>query len=239
MKTQQSYLNNSYIKEMGATVLAIKPEGQNRYRLLLDSTVFYPMGGGQPTDQGKLTHENWTGDVYQVMIKDGEVWHYANETVIPEVNWLVRGAINWERRYQNMRRHSAGHLVDFALYQLGYSPKLLMPFKGDHGKKPFIMYRGTTDEDIKQKLEDKTNELVGRSLKFTTEFQPFEKLQQEAIYLQPGLPNNKPLRTLRLETVGAVADGGTQVGSTKEVGEVKITAIEKKEGNTVIYYQIG
>lgn len=238
MKTQQLYLNDSYLKEMDATILEVQPEGNNRYRLILDTTVFYPMGGGQPTDQGKLTNDNWTGDVYQVMMKDGEIWHYVNATRQPANGITVHGTIHWDRRFKNMRVHSAGHVVDFAMFLLGYSPKTLIPIKGDHGKKPYIVYQGTVTEDIKQKLEDKANELIQKDLKFSWLFQPLEDLQKEAIYLQPGLPANKPLRTLKLETVGAVADGGTQVHSTKEVGSISIPEIKSENGITTVFYVI-
>ena len=238
MKTQQLYLNDSYLQETDATILEVQPEGNNRFRLILDTTVFYPMGGGQPTDQGKLTSNAWTGDVYQVMMKDGEIWHYVNTQAPPTTGMKVRAIINWDRRYKHMRLHSAGHVVDFAMYLLGYSPKTLMPIKGDHGKKPYIVYQGTIEEDIKQKLEDKSNELIQKDLKFSWLFQPLEDLQKEAIYLQPGLPANKPLRTLKLETVGAVADGGTQVHSTKEVGTITIPSIKIENGTTSISYLI-
>ena len=237
MKTQPLYLKDSYLKEMKAKVLDVKPDG-NGWKVIIDKTVFYPMGGGQPTDQGTLTSDLWKSEVYQVLMKDGEIWHHLKSSDQPTIGMSLHGVINWDRRYKNMRVHSAGHVVDFAMYLLGYSPKTLMPFKGDHGKKSYIVYLGSLNEDVKQRLEDKTNELVKKDLKFTTLFQPFEVLQKEAIYLQPGLPINKPLRTLRLETVGAVADGGTQVKSTKEVGEIIISSIEDKEGNTVVNYSL-
>ncbi|MBI4225679.1 alanyl-tRNA editing protein [Candidatus Roizmanbacteria bacterium] len=235
MKTQLLYLENSYLKEMDAVVLEVIPDGSG-WKIILDKSVFYPMGGGQPTDQGTITSDSWKGDVYQVLMKDGEIWHYVKALSVPTIGMKLHGVINWERRYKNMQVHSAGHIVDFAMYLLDYSPNTLMPFKGDHGKKPYIVYIGELKEDIKQKLEDKANELVKKDLKFTTLFQPFKNLQKEAIYLQPGLPLNKPLRTLRLETVGAVADGGTQVRSTKEVGKIIIPLIENKDGNTVVNY---
>ena len=238
MKTQQLYLDDSYLKEMDATILEVLPEGANRFRLILDKTVFYPMGGGQPTDQGKLTSDSWTGDVYQVMMKDGEIWHYVNAQTTPTTGAAVHGSINWDRRFKNMRIHSAGHIVDFAMFLLGYSPKTLTPMKGDHGKKPYIVYQGTVNEDIKQKLEDKANELVEKDLKFSWLFQPLEELQKEAIYLQPGLPTNKPLRTLRLDTVGAVADGGTQVHSTKEVGKITIPSMTSSDNMHTVYYAV-
>lgn len=238
MKTKQLYLDDSYTKEVDATVLEVLPENAGKWRLLLDQTVFYPMGGGQPTDQGKLLADSWQADVYMVMMKDGEIWHYVTAQNSRAVGTKVHGVINWDRRFKNMRMHSAGHVIDFAMYMLGFSPSTLMPLKGDHGKKPFIVYQGTTGEDIRQKLEDKSNELVEKDLKFSTLFQPLEELQKEALYLQPGLPTNKPLRTLRLETVGAVADGGTQVHSTKEVGKISIPRVEEKDGTTVITYML-
>jgi Ser-tRNA(Ala) deacylase AlaX len=236
MKTQQIYLDDSYQKEMDAQILEFLPDGDNKYKVILDTTIFYAMGGGQATDQGKLTSETWSGDVYQVMIKDGELWHFVNTKSEPVVGAIVHGTIDWDRRYKNMRLHSAGHIVDFAMYLLGYSPNPLMPYKGDHGKKPYIVYQGLVEEDFKQKLEDKANELVEKDLHFSWLFQSSEELQKEAIYLQQGLPTNKPLRTLRLESVGAVADGGTQVHSTGEVGKIIISSIEIENGTTIVHY---
>lgn len=238
MKTKLIYLDDSYQKEMDAEIIDVQEEADGKWRLVLNQTVFYPMGGGQPTDQGTLTSPDWSGEVYQVMMKDAEIWHYVNASVAPMIGKIVHGAINWERRYKNMRVHSGGHIIDFAMYLLGYSPKTLSPIKADHGKKPFIIYKGTIVEDIKQKLEDKANELVENNLKFSWDFQPLESLQKEAIYLQPNLPTNKPLRTFRLEGVGAVADGGTQLKTTGEAGKIILADIAKESGNTIVKYSI-
>lgn len=236
MKTDQLYLNDSYLKEMDAMGLEVLPEGEGRYRIILDKTVFYPMGGGQPTDQGQLTGDSWTGEVYLVSYKDGEIWHFVKADHSPAAGMKLHGVINWERRYKNMKVHSAGHIIDFAMYLLGYSPKVLIPLKGEHDKKPQITYQGTLSEDIGQKLQDKSNELINQNLELTWYFQPMEDLQKEAIYLQPGLPTNKPLRTLKLEGVGAVADGGTQVRDTGEIGRIKIDSVEQQDGLTVVRY---
>lgn len=238
MKTKQLYLDDSYLKEMDAEILDVLPEGEGRYRVVLDKTVFYPMGGGQATDQGKLEGDNWSGEVYQVLNKDGDIWHFVKTSNAPTVGMKVHGSINWDRRYKNMQLHSAGHIIDFAMYLLGYSPKILVPMKADHDKNPHIVYQGNLTEDIKQKLQDKINELVSKNLEFSWYFQPLEDLQKEAIYLQPGLPTNKPLRTLKLEEVGAVADGGTQVKKTSEVGKIKIESIQNQDNLTLIKYSI-
>lgn len=238
MKTQQLYLSDSYKKEMDAEVLEVISEQGNRYRLLLSQTVFYPMGGGQPTDQGTLSSDSWNGSVYQVMMKDGEIWHYVESASVPSVGMNLHGFINWERRFLNMRLHSAGHLVDFAMFLLGYSPKTLSPMKGDHGKKPYIVYSGVLGKDISKELEDKSNELIAKNLILSTAIVPLEELQKDAIYLQPNLPTDKPLRKLTLEGVGSVADGGTQVAHTAEVGHISIVSVIEKDGVITVSYQI-
>ena len=129
MKTKALYLDDSYLKEMETEVLDVLPEGEDRYRLILDKTVFYPMGGGQTTDQGKLEGNHWSGEVYQVINRDGEIWHFVKASNPPSIGMKVHGNINWDRRYKNMKLHSAGHIIDFAMYLLGLSPKLLIPMR--------------------------------------------------------------------------------------------------------------
>lgn len=226
--TQHLFLENSYLKEMDATLVETG-EG-----LVLDQTVFYPRGGGQSTDQGFLIAEGWKGKVSQVLIKEGKTVHFVEGTP-PPVGTRIKGILDWERRYLHMRLHSAGHVVDFALHLLGLP---FMPLRGDHGKKPVITYQGTVERDFREELEKKSNELVAQNLAFTTRFASFEEIEKVTLYLQPGLPKDKPLRLLTLEGVGSVADGGTQVARTSEVGKITILPLEKAEGTTLVHYRI-
>lgn len=239
MKTQPLYLDDPYLTTMEGTILEVIPEKESVWRVILDQTVFYPMGGGQPTDQGTFLFSDTThAEVYQVQLKEGEINHFIKRAAAPQVGEKVKGKIDWDRRYRNMRVHSAGHVVDFAMFLLGHSPSILKPFKGDHGKRPFVQYSGIIDRDIRKELEEKSNELIARDLKFTWSFEPLEKIEKEALYLQPGLPKHKPLRALRLQNVGTVADGGTIVSSTKEVEKIAIESVEMAEGTTSIHYRI-
>lgn len=238
--TTPLYLNDAYLKEMEAVITEISKEidQQQRWMIVLDKTIFYPRGGGQSTDQGILFTDNWKGKVCQVLQKEGKTVHYVEGDQPPPIGTLLKGTLDWNRRYLNMRLHSAGHVVDFALYLLGYSPNPLMPFKGEHEKKPVIYYQGMVEEDFREALEKKANDLVAQNLVFSFRFADHQDLEREAIYLQPGLPKNKPLRLLTLEGVGSVADGGTQVHSTAEVGEISILPIEQKDGMTLIHYRL-
>lgn len=233
--TQQLYLENSYQKTMTATILEVQNESPNKWKLVLDQTIFYPKGGGQPTDQGVLRAKLWQGNVSQVIFQDGKIIHYVETSQTPMVGEEVEGEIDWERRYLNMRLHSAGHIIDFALHLLQYK---LIPLKADHGKKATIWYQGILEPSVREILEAKANALVSQNLQFSSQFVMLEELSKKALYLQLNLPTNKPLRMLTLETVGSVADGGTMVQRTKEVGPIQILPIEIKEGVTLIRYVI-
>lgn len=232
------YMHDAYLKEMEATLVETVKDGDNRWLITLDKTIFYPRGGGQSTDQGILFTDTWKGKVFQALQKGDTIIHFVEGVEPPPKGTVVKGTLDWDRRYHHMRLHSAGHVVDFALYLLGLSPTPLMPVKGDHGKKPVIYYQGTIEKDFREELENKANELVSKALPFSVRFVSFEELKSNSIYLQPGLPTNKPLRMLSLEGVGSVADGGTHVRTTAEVGRISVLPIEKQEGMTLIYYKI-
>lgn len=238
MNTKQLYLSDSYVKTMHATILDAQVESAGKWRVVLSETAFYPMGGGQPTDQGLLKTDEWEGKVYQCLNKEGVIIHYVEADTIPPHGTIVQGVIDWERRYLNMRLHSAGHVIDFALYLLGYSPDKLSPIKADHGKKPVIWYQGQISEDFREELQQKANELVQANLLFTTSLVEFDAIKEKTLYLQQNLPLHKPLRLLTLESVGSVADGGTQVQRTGEVGSIEILPIEMKDGMTLIKYKV-
>lgn len=232
------HLSDAYIKEMEATIVDTTKETDKRWQIVLDKTIFYPRGGGQSTDQGILFTEAWRGKVSQALQKEDKIVHFVEGDQPPPIGTIVKGTLDWDRRYLHMRLHSAGHIVDFAIYLLGFSPALLMPLKGDHGKKPVICYQGILEQDFREDLERKANDLVNQNLSFSIRFVEYGELERKAIYLQPGLPKNKPLRLLTLEGVGSVADGGTQVHTTAEVGKISILPIEKKDGMTFIHYRI-
>jgi len=125
------------------------------------------------------------------MLLDGEINHYVKSTEPPPLGICLKGEIDWERRYKNMRLHSAGHLVDFAMFRLGYSPNQPQPFKADHGKKPCIFYDGVIDKDIREELEIETNLLVQPNLQLSTRLADMGEVEKVAIYVQPGLPKTK------------------------------------------------
>ncbi len=239
MKTDSLYLVDPYKQTVDATIVDVVPDASGIFRIILDQTIFYPMGGGQPTDQGTLVlADGTTFFVYQVLLKEGEIAHYVKSESPPTQGQNVHATIDWQRRYKNMRVHAAGHVVDFALYRMGYIPSQLTPIKGDHGKKPHIVYQGMLDPDICKELEKEAQALVQSAKMFSWNFESLDVLQRSAIYLQPNLPIHKPLRVLHLEGVGSVADGGTIVQNTQEIGTISVPSVVCADMQPKVTYQV-
>ena len=110
--TEELFREDSYIRECAAEVAAATAEG-----IVLDRTVFYPMGGGQPGDTGQLRWEG--GSVAVVDTRYGEnreILHIlAPGSPLPRPGDSVQAAIDWDRRYRHMRMHTALHLLGAVL----------------------------------------------------------------------------------------------------------------------------
>ncbi len=107
--TELLYQTDSYLKEFDATVTGVDEEAR---AVILDRTAFYPGGGGQPNDTGQLI---FGGQVYRVekVKKQGQdVFHFlGGNTPLPGPGVQVHGQIDWDRRYQLMRTHTALHVL--------------------------------------------------------------------------------------------------------------------------------
>lgn len=105
MESYQLYHFDSYLREMDATVLRVE-----RNRVVLDQTVFYAQGGGQPADQGRLTWVDAQAHVIDVRRQGHEIWHILEEPV-PAEGKRIHGQLDWTRRYALMRAHTATHIL--------------------------------------------------------------------------------------------------------------------------------
>lgn len=238
MSEKLTYLTDSYKKTLNSVITSVKKISDTNYLITLNQTIFYPTGGGQPCDQGFLKSKNGDIRVEQVSYIEGEAIHSCRSNFEPQEQDEVVCEIDWDRRYKYMQIHSAGHLLDFAVHALGYTPKPLTPNKGNHSSNAYVEYLGTLDKDIKDDLQNKIDELISKNLKFSTQFKTRKEIEKTSIYVQSGLPSNKPLRVLQLEGVGEVPDGGTQVNSTSELKDTVVTEIVTKEDTTTFFYKI-
>lgn len=228
MLTKQIYYQDPYKQELESKVVSCDQKG-NLFNVVLDQTIFYPEGGGQPSDKGLL------GEVMvdSVRMVDGEIIHQVNGLL--EKNISLIGKIDWNWRYKYMKIHTAGHLLHDVVMSL-FSD--LTPIRGSHGKKPFIEYQGNLDPNKKEEIVAKINEVVQKDLPVVTREVNYEELTKQAKFVPPNLPKNKPLRMIKIGDFDAMPDGGVHVKSTKEIGLIWIANITAIDGITNIRYGV-
>jgi misacylated tRNA(Ala) deacylase len=103
--TELLYIIDSYQREFEAEVIEVQEQA-----IVLDRTAFYPGGGGQPNDKGVFRSEGQNWQVTSVRRREGKIWHQV-EGNPPVVGDGLSGMLDWERRYQIMRTHTAMHVL--------------------------------------------------------------------------------------------------------------------------------
>ena len=232
--TELLYLKDSYLKTCEATVISVEKHGA-LWEIILDRTVFYPVGGGQPSDKGTITTKSAKAFVKHVRLKNDTVIHECAIEGEFNVGNTVTCTIDWPLRLYNMRVHSAGHIVHEAAKIV--APHLI-PLKGEHGDHAYIAYKGTLTADHANKIEQKANEIVSQNVALVTEFVTREELEKRSPWVPEHLPTNKPLRILTIGDYAPIPDGGTQVAKSNEVGPITIDQITNEEETVKIYYHI-
>ena len=215
---------DSYMREFDATVLDKTLKG-----VVLDRTAFYPGGGGQPSDTGDLIAGDESYRVKKLSRADGETVHEFDGSG-PDDGVVVHGVIDWERRYQLMRTHTALHILcgvvwrDFGAKVTGGDMKPLsarMDFELEEMSVDFVT---DMESRVNKEIEAARAVEIGnltRDVAFAT-----SDLIRTKINLLP--PAIKRVRTVDIVGLDLQADGGTHVANTSEVGRVRIVGHESK-----------
>lgn len=218
-----------YQTEAFATTIDIKTI-DNQKCLVLDQTLFFPEGGGQPGDQGTVNDTK----VIDLKSKDGQVLHQINNNSF-EIRDTVKLKINWDHRYKYMKIHSAGHLLHEVIMEINDS---LIPLKGNHRDDAYLVYSGHLDINLIPQIDTRLQQLVSQDLPILCDYTDIDTLQKDARSVPDNLPKHKKLRRLKIGSYPSMADGGIQVKSTREIGQVKITSIENNQNQVKISYTV-
>lgn len=221
--TELLFRDDPYLTDCTGVVTGHTAEGG----IIVDRTVFYPTGGGQPGDAGRIT---WTGGAMAiataVKVEGGSVALVPAEArAMPPVGAEVRMALDWTRRHRHMRIHTALHLL---------SVVIPLPVTGgqiglDRGRLDFDMPDPPGDMAA---VEAAVNRLIDRDLPVTDEW-----ITDDDLLANPGLVKTMSVRPpmgqgrVRLVRIGQIdlqPCGGTHVARTGEIGRIEIGKIEKK-----------
>lgn len=225
--TRTLYLDDPYMAEAEGTVTAHTPEGG----IVLDATVFYPTGGGQPGDSGRI---DWEGGPVEIATTvkagDGRIALVpAEPSTLPPVGAVVGQRLDWDRRFSHMRVHTALHLL---------SVVIPLPVTGGSigagkGRLDFDMPEAPED---KEALDAALNGIIGRDLAVTQDW-----ITEAGLDANPELVKTMSVspprgagkvRLVRIGQGAAQVDlqpcGGTHVARTGEIGRVRLGKVEKK-----------
>lgn len=239
--TKLLYMEDAYKLQETAQYIDITQTEGGKTALILDQTIFYPQGGGQPYDTGIISKEGNEFTVEEVRFKDGIVYHIGKFTKgVIEKRDNVTLTVDEPRRKFSRRNHTAGHLIDVAVKNLGLS---FTPAKGYHFPEgAYVEYMGLMDdaqkEELKSKIETEVNRLIQLKLPMIAKQVTYNELKDLCDFVPDYLPKGKPIRVEKIGEYKAHPCGGTHVNNTEEVGSMKIEKIKSKSGNTRISYSI-
>lgn len=233
-KTQLLYLCAFDVIEAEATVVDCRLDGDGCC-IVLDQTVFYPGGGGQPADTGELAIANEVVAVEEVWLEHaGIVVHrLAAPAAALAIGTCVHMRVNPINRKRNCRLHSAGHVIDLAVHQLGHD---WTPGKGAHfPHMAFVEYASDTPlaENAKELLQSCCDELIAAGSTNTIKFVD----DSGAPVAQPNLGHMETARVVSYDGFD-MACGGTHVADIAEIDTLVIKKVKRKKGVIKVSYTL-
>lgn len=237
--TKLLYQTDSYLKVFEASVSKVDADNHG---VVLDQTAFYPGGGGQPNDVGTLAYGSATYAVTKVKRVDGDYLHFLDkEAALPAVGDNVTGALDWERRYQLMRTHTAMHILcgvvwrDYGAQVTGGNMDLLkgrMDFEFETMKQELVA-------EIEAAINVEVEHAHGLNVKILPREEAFaipDLIRTKINLLPEGITE---VRVVEIEALDLQADGGTHVKNTSEVGIMRVTNYKSKGAiNKRIYLEL-
>ncbi|MEO9904159.1 alanyl-tRNA editing protein [Nisaea sp.] len=220
--TEELFREESYLKSCTAKVLASGPDG-----VMLDRTVFYPTGGGQPGDSGTLTGPGGTLAINEAVKGEGGILHKLEEgAAIPAVGDDVEVTLDWDRRYKHMRIHTALHLL-CSVVDGGVTGGQIGAGKGR------LDFDIPGERPEKEALTEQLNQIIagdhGISISWITDDELAANPDLvRTMSVKPPMGSGK-VRMIRIgDDVDFQPCGGTHVRSTAEIGSIQIGKIENK-----------
>jgi len=226
MPTDCLFREDSYLKSCEARVVAVTEQGG----IVLDRTVFYATSGGQPGDGGELTSENGARVAIETAIytdtAKSEIAHVpaANAQGL-KVGDRVTAAIDWDKRYARMRMHTTLHLLSAVLPYAVTGGSV-----GDsESRLDFDIPEAGLDKDA---IAAKVAEMIATNAPVTSRWITDDELEAnpslvKTMSVKPPMGTGR-VRLIEIAGLDLQPCGGTHVRATGEIGEVRVTQIEKK-----------
>jgi alanyl-tRNA synthetase len=232
-ETDRLYYEDQQRTEFEAVVLDVFERDDDSCDVVLDQTMFYPEGGGQPPDHGTLSSDEATVQVRDVRVVDGVVVHTCDGD--PGKGEFVRGQVDVTRRRRLMRHHTATHIVIHSARQvLGEHVRQAGAQKGTERSRIDVSHYDSVSREEVEAIEHRANDLVRENTGVTQEWPDRNEAEAEHGFdlYQGGIPTGENIRLIHVAD-DVQACGGTHVARTGDVGAIKILGTERVQDGVV------
>ena len=237
--TELLYQTDSYLQSFEANVTSLDADN---HAVELDRTVFYPGGGGQPPDTGTITVGEYTYIVKRAKKVGNRLLHFIDGDVqLPQVGVNVYGEIEWDKRYQLMRTHTAMHILCGVIFRdcgASVTGGSMDPLRGRMDFE-FETMRKELVNHIEKAINDEVSNALPVKIKILPREEAFQipDLIRTKINLLP--EGIKEVRVVEIVGLDLQADGGTHVNNTSEVGSIQVVDYKSKgKINKRVYIEI-
>ncbi len=237
--TELIYLGDSYLSKLQATVVQTGADDKGNF-LILDRTIFYPQGGGQPSDEGGIVSGDTRLAVKQAQYIDATVRHYISGSVSGVApGTVVATEVDMDRRLRNARLHTGGHLLSHVIEVMFDG---LKPIKGYHFPEgPHVEFTGSAGISIGEQVSAVNERLVSeiaKSALVTARLANADEIFKLRPHLAAFVPKDKPTRIVTVGGFLALPCGGTHVADLGQLGQVRVTKIKAKKENIKVSYEL-
>ncbi len=228
MVTQKLYYSDSYVKEASARIVQRRTDRDGAW-LLLESTLFYPGGGGQLPDRGYINGQ----PLIKIKKEDEEIWHLPAQPPA-DTAAEVQLQLDWPWRLYQMQQHTGQHLLSAVMFTMDIHT--VSVHLGE--EYTMIEVRGAAaDAAIFQQIEDGANERIRRALAVRQHWVTREELDKYPLRRPAG--NYTKLRVIEIEDTDFVACAGAHLQNTAHIGLIKFAGVEKIRSHHRLKFYIG
>jgi alanyl-tRNA synthetase len=228
MSSERLYYTDPYLVEFDAVVREVSRQ-EDRWKIVLDRTAFYPTSGGQPFDTGTIG-EAIVLDVFDQ--EDGTIGHLIDREL--ETNSRVRGHVDWDRRFDHMQQHTGQHLLSAA-------------FERETGARTVSFHLGTSASTIDldkelpadqiARVENLVNKVLWEDREVTMKFVSSAEAAKLPLRKEPAREGE--LRIIDIKDYDLSACGGTHVRRTGGIGVIAVSGVERFKGGLRVEFVCG
>ncbi|RNF40111.1 alanyl-tRNA editing protein [Planococcus salinus] len=225
--TQKIYEEKPYMQKAAVEVVTTGKDGQGEY-LVLDGTIFYPEGGGQPADHGFIGPAR----IVDVQKVDEEIRHYTDQP-LPKAVYEAR--LDWDRRWDHMQQHAGQHVLS-AVFDDNHQMKTTSFHLGKE-RVSIDLDAGSVTEKQLLEVEKQANAVISQHLPISVEWVTQQQAANKKLRKPPAVDG--AIRLVTIDGIDINACGGTHPQNTSDINLIKLIGTEKAKGGTRVYFVCG